>query len=175
MHTNAKKFPMLSWLQYFSVPPPAIGNYVRAIGANHKAFLKRIEMRGNTEHPDHFDQLLSPDSPLPSAKDQQSLETICLHLLLAGYEPISSSFFGIIAFTLQDPEIYKQLVDEIRSTFKSYTDITADDLVPLKFLNATIIEQLRVVVVGATGQPRVSPGATVDGHYVPKGVRYSWL
>lgn len=170
MHTNAKKFPLLGWLQYFSVPPAAIGNYVRAIGANNKAFMKRIDDRGNTQHPDHFDQLLAPEAPIPSKKDLESLETICLHLLLAGYEPISSSFHGIIALILQDPPSYQSLVKEIRSSFGSYEEITADSLVPLKFLHATVMEQLRIIVVGATGQPRVSPGAAVDGHFIPKGV-----
>ncbi|KAI1395386.1 cytochrome P450 [Hypoxylon fuscum] len=174
MHTNAKKFPLLSWLQYFSVPPSAISNYIAALGANQKAFSKRIENRGKTQHPDHFDQLLSPDAPLPSKRDQQSLETVCLHLLLAGYEPMSSSFLGVIAFSLQDPENYRRLVTEIRDAFRNYEDITADALVPLKFLHATIMEQLRVVVVGATGQPRVSPGATVDGHHIPKGIEVQY-
>lgn len=86
---------------------------------------------------------------------------------------MSSSFLGVIAFSLQDPENYRRLVTEIRDAFRNYEDITADALVPLKFLHATIMEQLRVVVVGATGQPRVSPGATVDGHHIPKGVSKS--
>lgn len=174
MHTNAKKFPLLGWLQYFSVPPAAIGNYVRAIGANNKAFMKRIDDRGKTQHPDHFDQLLAPGAPIPSKKDLESLETICLHLLLAGYEPISSSFHGIVALILQDPPSYQSLVKEIRSSFASYEEITADSLVPLKFLHATVMEQLRIIVVGATGQPRVSPGAAVDGHFIPKGVEVQY-
>lgn len=172
MHTNAKKFPLLGWLQYCSVPPAAIANYVGAIGANSKAFRKRIDDRGKTQHPDHFDQLLAPGAPIPSKKDLESLETICLHLLLAGYEPISSSFHGIMSLSLQDPRSYQRLVDEIRGTFSSYEEITADSLVPLKFLRATIMEQLRIIVVGATGQPRVSPGALIDGHYIPRGVSH---
>lgn len=170
MHTISKKYPLLGWLQYFSVPPSAIRNYVGAIGANQRAFAERINNRGKTDHPDHFDQLLPPTAPVPSKKELESLETICLHLLLAGYEPISSSFLCIIAFSLQDHDAYNLLVQEIRESFANYDDITAESLVPLKFLHATMMEQLRVAVVGATGQPRVSPGATVDGHYIPKGV-----
>ncbi|KEY71798.1 hypothetical protein S7711_06550 [Stachybotrys chartarum IBT 7711] len=174
MHTIAKKYPLLGWMQYFSVPPAAIGNYIKALGANQKAFNQRIEKRGSTDHPDHFDQLLPADAPIPSKADLQSLETVCLHLMLAGYEPISSSFLGVIAFTLQDPESYRRLVGEIREAFENYDDITADSVVQLKFLHACIMEQLRVAVVGATGQPRVSPGATVDGHYIPKGVQVQY-
>ncbi len=170
MRTNAKKFPSLGWIQYFSVPPAAIGSYIGALRANQKAFSKRIEARGKTKHIDHFDQLLPFNVELPSKRDLQSLETICLHLLLAGYEPISSSVLCIVAFSLQDQESYRRLVSEIRDAFVSYEAITVDKLVPLKFLHATVMEQLRVAVVGATGQPRVSPGATVDGQYIPKGV-----
>ncbi|KAI0012288.1 cytochrome P450 [Xylariaceae sp. FL0662B] len=160
MHTNAKKFPLLSWLQYFSVPPPAIGNYLKALKANQRAFAKRVENRGRTEHADHVDQLLPPDVPLPSKRDLQSLETVCLRLVIAGCEP--------------DRECYRRLVGEIRDAFKRYEDITVDALAPLKFLHATFMEQLRVIVVGATGQPRVSPGATVDGLYIPKGVEVQY-
>lgn len=170
MHTNAKKFPLLSWMQYFSVPPSVIGSYVKAIGANRAAFMKRVEARGKTLRPDHFDKLLPAGSPMPSKADLQSLETVCLHLLLAGYEPISSSFLCIVAYSLQHEESYTRLVSEIRGAFENYEDITVEGVVQLKFLHATVMEQLRVAVVGATGQPRVSPGATVDGHYIPKGV-----
>lgn len=173
MHTLAKKFPLLGWLQYFSVPPLAIGSYVKAIGQNQKALLKRMEERNKVEHMDHFRQLLPADAQTPAKKDLEMLETICLHLLLAGYEPISSSFLCIVAFSLQDPECYRRLVNELREAFQSYEDITVDALVSLKYLNATIMEQLRVAVVGATGQPRVSPGAEVDGQYIPKGVSLS--
>ncbi|KAI0482555.1 cytochrome P450 [Xylariaceae sp. FL0804] len=174
MHTNAKKFPLLGWLQYFSVPPTAVGNYVRALGENTRAFARRVEARGNTQHPDHFDQLLPPDAPVPPKRDQQSLETICLHVLLAGYEPMSSSFLCIVAFSLQNPDSHKHLVREIRDAFPRYEDINADALASLTFLHATIMEQLRIAVVGATGQPRVSPGAMVDGHFIPKGVHVQY-
>ncbi|KAI0015351.1 cytochrome P450 [Xylariomycetidae sp. FL0641] len=174
MHTNAKKFPLLGWLQYFSVSPSTIKNYLKAIQANQTAFMHRIENRGKTEHPDHFDHLLSVDAPVPPKKDLESLETICLHMMLAGYEPISSSFLCIIAFSLQDRQSYDRLVQEIRGSFKSYDDITADRLTSLQFLHATFMEQLRVAVVGATGQPRVSPGAAVDGHYIPRGVHVQY-
>ena len=62
------------------------------------------------------------------------------------------------------------MVSEIRESFKTYSDVTADSLAPLPFLNDVIMEQLRVAVVGATGASRVSPGASVDGNYIPKGV-----
>ncbi|CAJ2512815.1 Uu.00g009340.m01.CDS01 [Anthostomella pinea] len=174
MHTTAKKFPLLGWLQYFSVPPSAIVNYVAALGANKKAFYKRIDALGQTQHPDHFGHLLDPESPLPAKRYLQSLEAICLHLLPAGYEPISSSFFGIIAFSLQDRGNHGRLVKEIRDVFISYEDIAVDTVTRLDFLHATVMEQLRVAVVGATGQPRVSPGATVDGLYIAKGVEVQY-
>lgn len=51
-----------------------------------------------------------------------------LSSLLAGYNPISSSFLCAVAYSVQSHKIYERLVDEIRDAFE---DITADALVSL--------------------------------------------
>jgi cytochrome P450 len=40
----------------------------------------------------------------------------------------------------------------------------------LPYLQAVISEGLRVYQPGSQGFPRLSPGAMIDGHWVPKGV-----
>ncbi|KAI9154961.1 Cytochrome P450 monooxygenase BOA3 [Paramyrothecium foliicola] len=174
MHTNSKKFPLLSWLQYICVPPLAIGHYINAVKSNKEAFLKRLASRGRTQHPDHFDELLGPDQPLPTKRELEALEMSCQHLVIAGFEPLWTGFLCSIAFSLQNPDYYKRLVDEIRSSFARYEDITADAVGPLKFLHATMMEELRVAVIAATGTPRISPGAMIDREYIPKGVNVQY-
>jgi cytochrome P450 len=119
---------------------------------------------------DHFEQLLSADAQVPTKKEQKHIEVITGHLVTAGYEPITSQIFCTIMFSLTEPESLKLLVNEIRGEFKSYDDINANAFHFLKFLHASLMETLRYTVLSSNGIPRVSPGATVDGHYVARGV-----
>lgn len=51
-----------------------------------------------------------------------------------------------------------------------YEDINATAAQQLPYLQATISEGLRIYPPGSQGFPRVSPGANIDGFWVPKGV-----
>ncbi|KAI1864434.1 uncharacterized protein JN550_008991 [Neoarthrinium moseri] len=80
-------------------------------------------------------------------------------------------------FSLLEPESLKLLVAEIRSEFKSYEHIQTEALGSLEYLRASLMETLRITVLQSTGQPRVSPGANVDGKHIARGVevRYGFL
>lgn len=144
----------------------------KVLKINSQEIQKRIDNRGNTKHPDFVDYMLPPDSPPPTTKKQKiHLEQVALQLFIAGYDPIQITLNSIIFFLLKTPEAYTTLVKEVRAAFQDYDDITHDSLVDLKFLHACIQETLRVHVTAITGLPRISPGAVVDGIYVPKGVR----
>ncbi|TLD11768.1 hypothetical protein PspLS_11644 [Pyricularia sp. CBS 133598] len=45
------------------------------------------------------------------------------------------------------------------------------DVQNIVWLNAVVNEGLRLATQGTSGLPRISPGAIVDGHFVPKGYR----
>ena len=64
------------------------------------------------------------------------------------------------------------MTNEIRSRWNSYSEISSASALQLTYLQAVINEALRIHPSGANGFPRISPGATVDGHWVPAGVRY---
>lgn len=93
------------------------------------------------------------------------------HLILDHYESSSVLTAGICFLTTND-EVMKKLQNELRTTFKSYEDITEDRLQDLPWLNATIEEVIRLHTNVPYGLPRISPGHTVDGNYVAKGVSY---
>ncbi|KAI1083758.1 isotrichodermin C-15 hydroxylase [Whalleya microplaca] len=143
---------------------------LRPLTLNKQEAKKRVERRGNTKHLDYFEQLCPADAPDPDKKELAQMEVLAVQLLNGGYEPISSQIYCTIMFLLHQPESYKRLVKEIRDTFKSYEEITPEACAPLRFLHASLMETLRITVVGAHGLPRTSPGAKVDGHYIPKGV-----
>lgn len=70
-----------------------------------------------------------------------------------------------------------RLADEIRSSFKSETEMTFRTIATLKYLSAVIEEGLRMYPPLVTSLSRIVPngGAHVDGHYVPEGVSITTL
>jgi cytochrome P450 len=71
----------------------------------------------------------------------------------------------------RNPRVYKKLVDEIRSSFSEYNQINGHSTEHLPYLHAVIDEGLRIYPPVPIGMGRFSPGETVDGIYIPEGVR----
>lgn len=167
----SKKFPLLSIFSIFFVSPKVLRSFPKVLKLNSEEIQKRIDNRGKTKHPDYVDFMLPPDATPPTTKKQKvHLEQVAFQLFIAGYDPIQITLNSVIFFLLKEPKIYAKLVEEIRGAFQDYDDINSDALVDLKFLHACVQETLRVHVTTITGLPRISPGAEVDGVYVPEGV-----
>ena len=162
-----KKVPLLTPLMFFFLPPSVLRSLPAVLKLNRQVVRVRIESRGKTKHFDYFQQLCPDEGAVPS---QNHLEQVAGQLLMAGYDPISNVFYSTIWFLLKEPETLRLLTREIRNTFSSYDQIHPDALVPLKYLQAALQESLRLHTNGSFGMPRVSPGALVDGHYIPRGV-----
>lgn len=132
---------------------------------------RRIDRRGQTDHLDYFEHIVPADEPAPTEKKQIThLEQIAGQLLVASWEPVSNQCYSVIYFLLQNPDSYEMLVKEIRGVFQCYDVITPDSVANLKFLHACLHETFRLHHNTADGLPRMSPGAVVDGTYIPKGV-----
>ena len=79
---------------------------------------------------------------------------------------------------MKNSDVYNQFKSEIRSHFQCYEDITSSTVGILPFFHAVINETMRLYPPVPFGPPRLSPGAYVNGVYVPKGVSLSmpnWL
>lgn len=92
-------------------------------------------------------------------------------LIVAGFDPITNLLSALVYYLCRSPDKTQKLVKEIREAFSSYDEINADALQNLKYLQAVLDEGLRIHTNAAFGLPRLSPGAEVDGDYIPKGVR----
>ena len=94
-----------------------------------------------------------------------------LHLFsVAGSDTTATAVSTATYLLISHPPALRRLAHEIRSAFRSTSEIGEQiSAVPLPFLNAIISESLRLLPPVAFGLPRHSPGATVDGHYVPAG------
>lgn len=93
-------------------------------------------------------------------------------LVVAGSETTATALSGITNCLLNSPDIFSRLVQEIRDYFSHETEITANSVAELPFLNAVIDEGLRLCPPVALGMPRVVPpgGSEVCGHWLPGGV-----
>lgn len=71
---------------------------------------------------------------------------------------------------ISSPDRYRRLHEELHSAFASAADITGPLLNSLPFLNAVVDESLRIAPSVPGLLRRKSPGAVVDGQFVPSGV-----
>ncbi|KAH8146325.1 uncharacterized protein LAJ45_09518 [Morchella importuna] len=90
-------------------------------------------------------------------------------IIVAGSETTATFLSGTSFYLCRNPATYKKLVDEIRGAFSSYDEITGLATESLPYLKAVIDEGLRIYPPVPMGMPRVSPGETIDGKYVPEG------
>jgi cytochrome P450 len=82
----------------------------------------------------------------------------------------------VFYYLLKYPELMQRVKAEVCSSFKSYDDIDALSTINLPYMIATIREALRIYPPLPLGLPRVVPegGETIDGHFVPAGVRLAF-
>lgn len=166
-----KRFPLLHPFQYLAAPIAKLRALSAMEAAVRDGVLRRIELRGNTEHLDLFDYVLPADRPVPSDRRELiHIGALAQQMMFANYGPMSDWYYGTLLFLLEEPECLQYLSREIRDKFESYHDITPSALASLPFLLACLEESLRLLPSNNTGLPRLSPGAIIDGHYVPKGV-----
>lgn len=135
---------------------------------NREEVHKRVQRRHELKHPDYLSMLVPNNSPVPS---EAWLVAQANEVVVAGFDPHTNLFTSCVYFLLKEPEKLRKLNKELRDEFSSLEDMTHDRLVKLRYLHAVIEESLRIHTNGAFGLPRTSPGALVDGHYIPKGVR----
>ncbi|KAK7921594.1 hypothetical protein PG985_009616 [Apiospora marii] len=153
MSEVTRKFRLLTPLMYLTIPPRA------SSAAAGRSTL------------DYFEQLVPADAPVPEdRKHIYHLENVAAQLLLASWMPLADQFYSLIFFLLGAPDAHAALVQEVRSAFATPDAITTDSAATLKYLQACQRESLRLHQATVDGLPRVSPGAVVDGQYIPKGV-----
>ncbi|GKZ71480.1 hypothetical protein AnigIFM60653_007967 [Aspergillus niger] len=90
-------------------------------------------------------------------------------IMLAGFHTTQNALCATIYFVLTHPEAHAKLISELQAAFASPEDVSGDVAANLPYLNAIITESLRLYPPVPLGGPRVSPGAYVDGTYIPAG------
>ncbi|QUC16338.1 uncharacterized protein UV8b_00579 [Ustilaginoidea virens] len=90
-------------------------------------------------------------------------------LIVAGSETMSSALCAFWFYLAKNPRVYERLAKEIRRAFPSEDEIRMQKASQLEYLQACISEALRVYPPAAETPSRVSPGALIEGVYIPRG------
>ncbi|KAF5027051.1 hypothetical protein F66182_820 [Fusarium sp. NRRL 66182] len=126
----------------------------------------RVKLGGSRSREDFFAHILQRGD---GSLDYLHLREQAKILMLAGSETTANLLSGATYFLLKNPEKLAKLQAEMRSTFSSEDEITGDSTNNLPYLHGVIEEGLRLFPPVPFGLPRICPGATIDGHWVPKG------
>lgn len=170
MSQVSRKF-CLFFLPYLTIPPSVWFTMPQLIRMNSRDVETRIERRGKTEHLDYFETLMPFDKPVPKdKKEMYHLENVAGQLLLASWQPLANQFYSLVFFLIKEPEVHSTLVKEVRNAFPDSQAIDMNAVGALRYLDACVQEILRLHQETTDGLPRVSPGAVVEGVFVPRGV-----
>ncbi|KAF8856700.1 cytochrome P450 [Acephala macrosclerotiorum] len=161
-----RRYPVL-WPLLFLVAPRDL----RTAFEKHQALTRekvrsRIARRNEIKHVDFFTNLLSEKSRDQSEKFMLAQATL---LVIGGSDTTSLFLTGVTYFLLTNPESLKRLQEEVRGAFHDGKEIDNTATLELKYLAAVIEEGLRLLPSIPLGLTRVSPGAVVDGQFIPKG------
>ncbi|KAH6643841.1 cytochrome P450 monooxygenase-like protein [Boeremia exigua] len=124
-----------------------------------------------TDRPDFFTFILQNQDKENRAITRGEMDANAVVFLIAGSETTATTLSGTTYLLLRNPNAYKRLVAEIRSTFQASTDITIEAVNAMPYLLAALAEGLRFYPPVPTGFPRKVPGSgqEVSGHYIPGG------
>lgn len=89
--------------------------------------------------------------------------------VIAGSETTATALSCIVYYLCHTPRAQERVKQEIRNGFVKYQDINATTTSNLEYLNAVILEGLRIYPPLPFALPRIVPdgGDTVDGHWLP--------
>lgn len=90
---------------------------------------------------------------------------------IAGSETTATFLSGCTFLILTHPNVYTKLVEEIRSAYTTESEIKPNNVYDNEYLEAVVMETLRIYPPVATTLPRIVPsgGETIDGSFVPAG------
>ncbi|CAG8984173.1 hypothetical protein HYALB_00008175 [Hymenoscyphus albidus] len=96
--------------------------------------------------------------------DQQSVI-----LITAGSDTTSTTLASLTYYLCKNPHILARLQADVRAAFETSAEIDGVNTTKIPYLVAVIEEALRIWTSVPGGLPRESPGAMVDGEFIPKG------
>ncbi|KAK4087048.1 hypothetical protein Purlil1_8567 [Purpureocillium lilacinum] len=168
-----KKFPTLGKIGLWLFSKPI--NAMLADRNKHEKYSRDlVTMRLENEHPEANDFLSHAIAVQRQAKMPVSklhLAAIASDLVIAGTETSATGLAATFYYLHANPRAVAKLRDEIDAAFPQYADITPAALARLKYLDAVIMEALRMYPPLPVALHRLVPpgGDTVHGLWLPGG------
>lgn len=129
----------------------------------------RARQERKTERADFLAGFLGPNA---DASDEELIATARL-LIIAGSETTATLLSGITYLLIKNPHVLQKLVYEVRSAFKSESEINLVGANQLRYMLACLDEAIRMYPPVAATFPRNVPagGDFVGETWIPGGVR----
>ncbi|KAI0022327.1 cytochrome P450 [Xylariomycetidae sp. FL0641] len=158
------RFPFLKLIMPLVTPDRAKDNFINHRKLTNEKLNKRIA-QGNTGNREDF----LAHSIRKGNVSYEELRSNSIVLIIAGSETTATALAATTYFLLTHPATLARLQREVRGAFATFDQITGDATNQLPYLHAVVEEGLRLFPPVPFGLPRVSPGTTIDGHWVPAG------
>ena len=166
-----RRLPTLRIFKGWFIPPELIAQRKRHFSLTREMIQNRLAREKTDTCEDFFSYMLA-EGPYQYTSEE-ALVSQASTLIVAGSETTATLLSGLTYYLLKSPEKLRILQTEIRSNFKDGSSIDGDAVAKLPYLSAVIEEGLRIFQPIPFGLPRISPGAFVDGHYIPAGTTIS--
>ncbi|KAK1579224.1 cytochrome P450 CYP561D2P [Colletotrichum navitas] len=137
---------------------------------------KRLALRDDNRK-DFMSYILRNNKEDGNGMSHEEIHANSRAFIVAGSETTATALSGLTFHLTRNPDVYRNLVQEIREAFASEEEITTKSTKRLTYLHACLEETLRIYPPAAETPPRVSPGDVIDGKFIPKGTYisvYQW-
>ena len=150
------------------MPKSVAGTRVRILKYATGTVERRIQRQ--TDRKDFLHYILSADEA--KGMTRAEIYSNAFTLVIAGSESTAGALSGIIFLLLKHRNVYRRLVDEIRTTYASDDDIRLSNVHELEYLEAITQESMRMYPPVPVSLPRRVPagGELIDDKYVPAEV-----
>ncbi|PQE28878.1 isotrichodermin C-15 hydroxylase protein [Rutstroemia sp. NJR-2017a BBW] len=164
--SELRKYPTVGSLLMLLIPPKMRNRFI-----NHKKLAAQKaerRMATVTDRPDFMTYIMRHNETEKGMTPDEIKENASI-LIIAGSETTASLLHGLTYFLLRNPPVLQNLTMELRTTFKTRSDLTLQALASCKYLNAVLEEGLRMYPPVPGNLPRMAPpeGTVIEGKYVP--------
>ena len=168
-----RRYPGLLALSRQMIPKEALEKREEFFHLVSEKSAERLEK--GAVRPDIISYYIKNKDPESEDLTKKELESSLVAILTAGSETTATLLSGTTYLLLKHPEYLSKLVDEVRSRFKSQSEITIEEVNKLPFLLACLQEGMRFYPPAPAGFPRIVPeeGDRISGYYIPGGTSVS--
>jgi cytochrome P450 len=165
------KYWGIDWARKYFMPAAVLGarqtNMKRAMSTVHN----RIERNASVSRKDFLHYILAANDE--KGMSRQEIDVNAFSISTAGSESTATALAGAIFYLLQDQQAYQRIVNEIRTAFRTSSEITMTEVKKLQYVRAVLQETMRLYPPVAVTLPRRVPpeedGVLIAGQPVPAG------